>query len=245
MSPVSVFFQNYELTGEQRLLEDLTIEAIRIYGLDCHYVAWTTPNFDKVYGEDVNTRYDRSWMVECYLKNVLGFQGDREFMSKVAGLEIRDQVVFSMSRRVFTEEIAGDLDSVRPREDDLLYFPLVKKAFRIMYVNQYEMFYQLGAIYTWEMTCELFEYSSEEFSTGIPEIDALQTKFSLNILDYALKDTDGKYLLDTDGNYITLTSYDVERIAPVSDGDTLDTEANTYIDWTETDPFSDNTEYRI
>lgn len=238
-------FQNYELTGEQRLLEDLTIEAIRIYGMDAYYVAWTTPTWDRLYADDVNTYYNRAWMVECYLKNVLGFQGDREFMSKVAALEIRDQVIFSMSRRIFSEEIATELDSVRPREGDLLYFPLVKKAFKIMYVNQYEMFYQLGAIYTWEMTCELFEYSNEVFGTGIPEIDELQTKFSLNILDYALRDTNGKYLLDTDGRYLLLPTYDIERIAPISDNDTLDTEANTYIDWSETDPFSDNEERRI
>ena len=76
------------------------------------------------------------------------------------------------------------------------------------------MFYQLGALQTWEMTCELFEYSDEQLKTGIPEIDSLQTKFSTNILDFTLKGEDGKYLT-TDG---TTSSWGTVNALPSQTG---------------------------
>ena len=72
----------------------------------------------------------------------------------------------------------------------------------IKYVEKYQMFYQLGKLYTWKMTTEVFEYSGETMNTGIPEIDSIQKNNSTNILDFALRTENGLYLLDENGNYI-------------------------------------------
>lgn len=235
-------FQNVDQDNEQRLLESLVTESIQIHGFDVVYVARTMQNFDQLYGADDSSLYEDTFLIEMYLENILGFGGDREFMSKFVGAEIRDQVIFSMSRRRFTEDIGDAISSSRPREGDLIYFPQNKKVFQIKYVNQYEMFYQLGALYTWQMTCELFEYSGETFNTGIPDIDRISKVGSINILDYTLRDVDGIPLKTVEGDYLVVDGYDLSRIAPQADNAVLETEAtaNNLIDWSEINPFNED-----
>ena len=159
-------------------------------------------------------------------------------MSKF-GLEIRDQVVFSIAQRTFAGEIGAYTAMTRPLEGDLIYFPLNNKCFQIKYVNKFEMFYQLGALQTWELTCELFEYSNEVFDTGIPEIDRIQKQFSSNILDYTIRNEQGQYLTDEEGNYLTMEQYNVDTIFGTGANETIQGEASPYIDWSTTDPFSE------
>jgi hypothetical protein len=166
-------------------------------------------------------------------------------MSKF-GLQIRDQVVFSIAQRTFNQEVAIVTDQVRPNEGDLIYFPLNRKCFQIKFVNKFEMFYQFGALQTWELTCELFEYSNEQFNTGIAEIDSIQQKYSLNVLDYAIMDEDGVNLITEDGNYLVVEAYKPEDINPASENDTIQQGTDNFpigsdefIDFTETDPFSE------
>jgi hypothetical protein len=225
----------------------LIIESIRIYGEDMWYIPRTINNYDKLYGTDDMSSYDRAIMVELYIKSVDGFSGDGNFMSKF-GLEIRDQVVFSIAQRIFNQEVATITKQIRPNEGDLIYFPLNRKCFQIKFVNKFEMFYQLGALQTWELTCELFEYSNETFNTNIAEIDILQTKFSINALDYAIKDQQGLFLTDEDDNYLVTEQYKLEHIDPVASNDTIQDGSinenfskgsDAFIDFTDIDPFSE------
>jgi hypothetical protein len=92
----------------------------------------------------------------------------------------------------------------------------------------------------------LFEYSDEQFNTGIPEIDILQTKFSTNVLDYSITEEAGYYLLDEDENYIVNQKYNLETIVPGAENNTLNTGttnypngSNDFIDFTVVDPFSE------
>jgi hypothetical protein len=239
------FFNNFKSSQEQLLLENLIIEAIRIYGEDMYYIPRKLGNFDQLYTADDQSRYDQAFLVELYIKSVDGFSGDGNFMSKF-GLEIRDQVVFSIAQRVFSDEVGAYTTLVRPLEGDVIYFPLNKKVFQIKSVSKFEMFYQLGALQTWELTCELFEYSNEIFNTGIPEIDILQTKFSTNILDYSIMDEEGNYLTDEDGNYIVVEQYNLETIVPGAENETLNTGSNNFsmgsdafVDFSVKDPFSE------
>jgi hypothetical protein len=108
------------------------------------------------------------------------------------------------------------------------------------------MFYQFGALQTWELTCELFEYSNERISTGIPEIDILQKNYSLNILDYTITTENGQYLTDQDGNFIVLESFNIETIDPAAQneliqhgGENFPEGSDDFIDFTEKDPFSE------
>jgi hypothetical protein len=239
------YFNNFSASNEQGLYEDLIIESIRIYGEDMMYIPRVLGNYDKLMGADDSSQYNQAIMVELYIKSIDGFSGDGNFMSKF-GLQIRDQVVFSIAQRTFNQEVAIITDQVRPNEGDLIYFPLNRKCFQIKYVNKFEMFYQFGALQTWELTCELFEYSNEQFNTGIPEIDILQSKFSTNILDYALMDENGDYLQDQDEAYLVTESYDLSTINPAEDNeviqsgsDNFDIGSDDFIDFTETDPFSE------
>lgn len=241
------YFNNFQSSQEQLLLENLIIEAIKIYGEDMFYIPRKINNFDALYTEDDNSSYEQAFSLEFYIKSVDGFSGDGNFMSKF-GLEIRDQIVFSVAQRVFSEEVGGYTTLVRPREGDLIYFPLNKKCFQIKYVNKQEMFYQLGALQTWEMTCELFEYSNETFNTGIPEIDAIQNKFSTDILDYAMKDQEGNFLTTENGEYIVSEAYNLESIVPGAENDIIQEGqansafpigSNDFIDFSEKDPFSE------
>jgi hypothetical protein len=205
----------------------------------------TLTNYDKLFGTDDQSQYNRAILVELYIKSIDGFTGDGNFMSKF-GLQIRDQVVFSIAQRTFNQEVAIQTDQVRPNEGDLIYFPLNRKCFQIRYVNKQEMFYQFGALQTWELTCELFEYSNEQFNTGIAEIDIIQQKFSTNVLDYSLMDENGDFLQDEDGSYLMNETYDIETINPAEDNDAIQSGTDNFplgsddfIDFSETDPFSE------
>lgn len=232
------FFNNFQSSQEQLLIENLVIEAIKIYGQDMWYMPRKLNNYDKVYGADDQSSYESAYPIEIYIKSVDGFSGDGNFMSKF-GLEIRDQVVFSVAQRIFNEEVGNFSTQSRPNEGDLIYFPLNKKCFQIKYVNKFEMFYQLGALQTWEMTCELFEYSGESMNTGIPEIDSLQKKLSTNILDWNLTDESGNDLLTEDGEYVVLEGSLVTDIVAAADNDQIQTESDIFVDFTAFDPFSE------
>lgn len=237
----NVFFNNYQNSQEQNTLEDLIIESIKIYGIDCYYVTRTVNNFDKVFETDDQSSYVNAYLIEVYLKNIFGFSGDKEFMSKFAGLEMRDQIIFTMSIRAFANDIGNDLNLLRPREGDLLFFPFPndQRCFQIKFVNRDEVFYQLGGLYTWELTCELFEYSDEVFNTGIPMIDRIQLSSSTNIRDYSIKDVDGAPLKFENGDYWVVDSYNIQTIDPIADNDEIHKRSANTVSWTDVDPFSD------
>jgi hypothetical protein len=245
----SQYFQNYTNNSEQELLDDLIVESVSIYGIDVEYIARDVNNYDKIYGEDDSSSYTKHWQVAVYLKDVFGYSGDREFMSKIAGMEIRDQITLSLPVRTFRQEIAERAGYDRPHEGDIIYFNAVaghaKKFFQVKYVQQFEMFYQLGSLHTWELTCELFEYSSEQFNTGIPELDILQTKFSNNLMDYAIIGENGQPLLDEKGNMLLTDAYNMEKIDFQDDTAEFDKQDDNLLDWSEDDPFADNPEHKI
>jgi hypothetical protein len=231
------FFNNFKASQEQYLLENLIIEAIKIYGQDMIYIPRNIGNLDQLYTADDQSYFDKNYEIEMYIKTVDGFSGDGNFLSKF-GLEIRDQVIFSVAQRSFYNEIGMYNNQVRPNEGDLIYFPLNNKCFQVKFVNKFEMFYQLGALQTWELTCELFEYSGERMNTGIPEIDAMQKRLSLNELDYALKTEDGYYMTDENGDYITNESYSITNVIGTGTNEVFSGESDI-IDFSQIDPFSE------
>lgn len=204
-----------------------------------YYIPRTLNNYDEVYGADDQSSYENAYMVEMYIKSIDGFSGDGSFMSKF-GLEIRDRVVFSVAQRIFNEEVGVYSNQIRPNEGDLIYFPLNKKCFQIKYVNKQEMFYQLGALQTWEVTCELFEYSGEKMNTGIPEIDILQTKFDTNQFTFAIRDdNDGSIITDEEGNILVLEGSGIDDLIPAAENDEIQKESDLFVDFTAYDPFSE------
>lgn len=233
----SVFFQNYQYTQEQELLNSLIIESIRIHGIDCWYVPRKLNNYDSVYGADDQSSYETAILMEMYIESYDGFKGDGNFMSKF-GIEIRDQVTFAFAMRVFEDEVGVITAQPRPNEGDLIYYPLNGKCFQIKYVDKFEMHYPLGKLYLWKVTCELFEYSNERISTGIPEIDALQATFDLNAIDWVIRDELGNILLNEDRDYIVLENSTTSDLIIGDDSDEIQQESDLFVDFTVSDPFS-------
>ena len=234
------FFNNFQNSQEQILIEDLIIESIKIYGLDMIYVPRNPVSIDVVYGEDPLREYLHAVPVEMYIKNIEGFAGEGDFLSKF-NIQIRDQITFSIARRVFADEV-GVLETItRPREGDLVYLPLNKKLFEIKFVEHEAIFYQLGALQMWDLKCELFEYNNEYFETGIEDIDKLMTKFSHDASIFSIQTESGLSLTDQDGYTLMQENYDINENDPLATNDELELEAESLLDFSERDPFSEGT----
>lgn len=238
------FFNNFQSSQEQLLIEDLIIESIKIYGLDVYYLPRTKVNYDGIYAEASISEFNSQYMVEMYVKNVDGFKGDGDFLSKF-NLEIRDQITFTIARRSFYNEIGSVNNMIRPLEGDLIFFPLNNKVFEIKFVEHESIFYQLGSLQLWDITCELFEYSGEVFNTGIEEIDRVYVDHSLDQTKFAIltEDADPYRLVDESGYALVNENYDINTIDPTADNDEIQVESNEFIDFSERDPFSENGVY--
>lgn len=238
--PTSVFFNNFQSSQEQVLIEDLVIESIKIYGHDVFYCPRTLVNKDEIYGEDSVSKYNAQYMVEMYVKNVMGFQGEGDFMSKF-NLQIRDQMTLTIARRTFFDEIGNVAHLDRPQEGDLIYFPLNKKVFVVKFVEHEAIFYQMGSLQTYDLVCELWEYSNEILNTGIEDIDKLQKTYSFDMSTYGITTEDGYVIKDEDGYDVIQEQYNfVTQVGDsLEDNTEIQSEADNILDFSERDPFSE------
>lgn len=168
------FFNNY--IGEQRLLNDLTVETIKAMGQDCIYLPREYLSIDEIFGEDPKTRFKNGYILEMYPVETLRFGGSKDVMTKF-GISITSRVTLEFAKTRFRDEITKKQPEIeRPREGDLIYMPIPNILFEINYVNDEEPFYQFGILTTYTVTCELFTYSHEEIDTGITELDEVYEK---------------------------------------------------------------------
>lgn len=235
--PTSTAFNNFAASGEQKLFQDLIIEQIQIHGVDMYYLPRTENHYDKLYGQDDISSYESACLIEMYVDNPgEGFSSQGTFMAKF-GNEIRDQLTFTIAMRTFEKEVTDQYEDVKlPKADDLVYYPLDNKVYKITFVDTKSLKYPLGTLPIYRLSLELFDYSNEIFNTGIEEIDATQKYYSTNILDYAIVAEDGSALIDERGNYLVTTKYDLEKIDN-ADNDELSKEALDILDFSEDNPF--------
>lgn len=234
------FFNNFQNSQEQLLIEDLIIESIKIYGHDVVFIPRQPVDIDPLLGEDPLREYVHAIPVEMYIKNVEGFAGEGDFLSKF-NIQIRDQITFTIARRSFNNEVGQQETIERPCEGDLIFFPLNSKIFEIKFVEHESIFYQMGALQTYDLRCELFEYNNEYFNTGIEQVDRLMKDYTLDMVDGGLLTEDGYALMDEDGYHIIRDEWDINTNDPLADNDDLETEADAFVDFTERDPFSEGT----
>ena len=222
------------------LIEDLVIESIKIYGLDCWYIPKRIVKKDKIYGEDSLSEYNTSYMVEMYVKNVEGFAGEGDFLSKF-NVEIRDQMTLTIARRTFEDEVQRyeSINYIRPREGDLIFMPLNNKVFQIKFVEHEPVVYQMGALQMYDLKCELFEYSNEVFNTGFDVIDDLQSEYSDAMNTFAITSESGLELTMEDGYSLIREEFDLEVQDVLSDNFDIQTESDDFLDFSEADPFSE------
>ena len=180
--PTNSYF-THGTSGEQNLVEELVIEQIKMFGQDVYYIPRVIVDEDPAFGEDSLSKFDDAYLIEAYLENVEGFGGDGDLFSKF-GVRISDKVTFIISRTRFTslvDDNATLIQEGRPNEGDLIYFPLAQKLFQIQFVQYEQPFFQLGKIHTWGLECELYEYSDEDFDTGVDAIDQVERNFATTI----------------------------------------------------------------
>jgi len=164
--------------GEQGLVQDLVNEQLRMYGIECHYIPRKLMTSRTIMKEVVESRFDQAFPLEAYLMNIDGYAGQGDILTKF-GVRVTDEATFVISKERFEEAVAPFLEqqeddyelSNRPKEGDLIFFPLGKRMFEIKFVEHERPFYQLQKNYVYQLQCELFEYEDEVIDTNVNSID--------------------------------------------------------------------------
>ena len=183
----SVYFNNYNSNAEQRVIEDIIVESMKIMGFDSFYL----PNDndiarDLLYGEDPVKRFQTAFPLEMYLSSdPLDYLGQQEFFSKF-GLEIKDVIKVMVSRRSFGQRVPQNIFN-RPREGDLVYIPFLNgtgELYEITFTEQAKDMHMLGRKqpYFYELRLEKFKYSQEFINTGNEDIDHIVNDSAYQII---------------------------------------------------------------
>ena len=164
--------------GEQRLVQSLINEHLKIYGVEVTFIPRKFVNQSTILEEVTASKFDDNFLIEAYVDNYDGYAGAGDVLTKF-GMSLRDEVTLTISKERFEEFIAPFMEadddielSSRPREGDLVFFPLGQRLFEIKFVEHEEPFYQLGSNYVYKLKCELFEYEDEVIDTDIAAIDS-------------------------------------------------------------------------
>lgn len=230
----NLYFQLYNQESEQDLVEDLIDESIQAYGVQAFYLPQRVDSQDTIMNDVTQATYYAAYPLAVYIRNVTGFAGQGDFLSKF-GLELRDQVTFTVARREFKRGVV-DHDAnyqingtymgqniLRPKENDIIFLPLNEKFYQIRFVEHEAIFYQLGKLQTFDLQCEVYAPSGETFSTKVPIIDQ---KASLTLQIGSTATINDAIISEFDDN---------NSIAPI---------ANSIIDFNEdgveSDPFGDS-----
>lgn len=163
--------------SEQNLIQDLINEQIQMYGIECIYMPRIFVNEKTIMKEVTTSEFTKSFPIEAYMENYDGYVGNDITLSKF-GIRTQDQTTLVISRERFETYIsvllAGTANSkltTRPKEGDLIYFPISNSLMEIKYVEDRDPFYQLQKNYVYKLTCEVFEYEDEKIDVNIPEIN--------------------------------------------------------------------------
>ena len=162
--------------GEQRLIQNLINEQLQIYGVEITYIPRKFVNKQSIIEEVQSSKFDDNFLLEAYVNTYEGYSGAGDIMTKF-GVSLKDEVTLTISKERFEDFIAPFLNddeyelATRPREGDLIFFPLGTRLFEVKFVEHEQPFYQLGKNYVYQLQCELFEYEDELIDTGVDEID--------------------------------------------------------------------------
>ena len=174
-------------TSEQRLIQDLINEQLRMYGQDVVYLPRKIVNKDNILKEVSASKFDDAFRIEAYLLNYEGFEGSGDILSKF-GVQTTDQVTFAISKERYEDFVSPFLTdseielSTRPEEGDLIYFPLDNTIFEIKYVEVKKPFYQLNKLYVYTLSCEVMDYEADEvIDTGIEAVDKAAVEFGYTV----------------------------------------------------------------
>ena len=180
--PLSPYFLQGS-TSEQKLVQDIINEQLRIYGQDIVYLPRKIVNKSTIFKEITASKFDDSFRMEAYLLNYEGFEGSGDVLSKF-GVQTTDAVTFVISKQKYEDFITPKLDGsemeviTRPQEGDLIYFPLDNTIFEIKYVEAKKPFYQLNQLYVYTLSCEVMDMElDEQIETSIEAVNEAVVDF--------------------------------------------------------------------
>ena len=163
--------------NEQNLVQDLINEQLKMYGVECYYLPRKYLTTNTVIREVVQSKFDDAYPLEAYVNNYDVYQGNGTVLSKF-GIEVQQDINLTISKDRFENYItplirneAGIKLSTRPKEGDIIWFPLDDRLYEIKFVEHAKPFYQLKELYVYELQCEVFRYEDETVDTGIGSID--------------------------------------------------------------------------
>jgi len=156
MSPLNSYFLQGS-PSEQRLIQDLINEQLKMYGQDVLYMPRRIIGENTVIKEVTASKFDDSFRIEAYLMNFEGFSGNGDILSKF-GVRSNDEINLVISKERYDDFISPLLKlwpeterklAYRPQEGDLIWFPLDESLFEIKYVEGKKPFYQLNKLFKW------------------------------------------------------------------------------------------------
>ena len=170
------FFQQGS-TSEQNLVQSLINEQLQIYGVEVHYLPRKYATSNTIIKEVIESKFDDAYPIEAYVESFDGYGENPTLLSKF-GIQATNELTLTISRERFETYVSPLIEdksnirlSTRPKEGDLVYFPLGDRLFEIKYVEHEQPFYQLRKNYVYTLRCELFQYEDEIIDTGVDEID--------------------------------------------------------------------------
>lgn len=202
------YFNYFYANNEQTLVEDLVVECIKMYAHDMYYLPRSGVNKDDTLNEFEYNTYNTALPCEFYIKSSDSFEGQGSFMEKF-GVQVKDQLTLTMSKRSFTQFVQPTTGKPRPMEGDLVYIPMIDAVYTINYAETAMPFYVLGKLNVYDINLELYEVSGDVFQTGITAIDTKYNAYANNAND------------------------------PFDQSSSFEINANNVIDFTETNPFTD------
>ena len=162
---------------EQGLIQDLINEQLRMYGVEVYYLPRKYITEKTIMREVIESSFDQSYPIEAYVENFDGYGDNTTILSKF-GIQALNELTIIISKERFEEYITPLIKdqsniklSSRPKEGDIIYFPLGDRLFEIKFVEHEQPFYQLQKNYVYTLKCELFRYEDEVIDTGIDIID--------------------------------------------------------------------------
>ena len=172
---------SYFLNGsknEQNLIQSLVNEQLKIYGVEVYYLPRQYATEKTIIKEVIESKFQHAYPLEAYVDSYEGFGGQGTLLSKF-GIQEKDDLTLVISKERYQEYISPFMKDIpgmkgvthRPREGDLVWFPLGDKLFEIKYVEHEQPFYQLEKNYVYQLKLELFRYEDEVIDTGVEDID--------------------------------------------------------------------------
>jgi hypothetical protein len=223
MAPLNPYFLQGS-PSEQRLVQDLINEQLRMYGQDVVYLPRNIIDEKKVIREIVSSEFDDNFRIEAYISNYDGFGGQGDILSKF-GVRSTDELTLIISRERYEDFIYKFISNdpriklkSRPQEGDLIYIPLDNAIFEIKYVEGKRPFYQLNNLYVYELRCELFEYEDEVFDTGLQEVDEAIKPFGYTQTLQMVRISSSAGLITSTYTNNSQGTYSVQYIDLINDG---------------------------